>query len=42
VAVEAVEALIESGKDKKENDGIASPINLTQDKPRFISVWRSN
>jgi hypothetical protein len=27
---------------KKENDGIASPINLTQDKPRFISVWRSN
>jgi hypothetical protein len=38
----AVEALMEGGKDKKENDGIASPINLTQDKPRFISIWRSN
>jgi hypothetical protein len=38
----AVEALMEGGKDKKENDGIASPINLTQDIPRFISIWRSN
>jgi hypothetical protein len=26
----------------QENDGMASSISLTQDKPRFISVWRSN
>jgi hypothetical protein len=32
----AVEALMEGGKDKKENDGIASPVKMTQDKPRFL------